>query len=149
MTTKTKIAIVKLSGKKDPIVRRREQCIARLLDQAALLNDPTYTRTITRWSGKGAARKSTEKKIPVRSWAKQMLNGVEFRLRFLPDGQGIVVDSVADLPGAVAELIEQIKSGALDQTIAVVKKEKVVAKPLHTPVRPPAGKVAAGKRRAA
>lgn len=123
-TTQTKIQIVKLSGKSEPIVRRRAQCVARLADQAKLIADPTYARTVTRWTGKGAARKSTEKKYPVRSWAKQQLNGVEFRLRFLRDGQGIVVGSMEELPSAIASLIEQINSGELDAIIAVPVKEK-------------------------
>ena len=127
MTT-TKIQIVKLSGKQEPIVRRRAQCVARLNDQAALLADPSYQRVLVRWSGKGVNRKSTEKKLPVRSWAKQQLNGVEFRLRFLPDGQGIVVADMAALPAAIEQLVEQIKAGELDALITPVKKVKAAGK---------------------
>jgi hypothetical protein len=130
MTT-AKIQIVKLSGKQEPIVRRRAQCVARLNDQAALLADPSYQRVLVRWSGKGVNRKSTEKKLPERSWAKQQLNGVEFRLRFLPDGQGIVVGSMAELPGAIEQLVEQIKGGELDALITPVKKEKKTAPKLR------------------
>jgi hypothetical protein len=89
MTTKSKIQIVELSAAtRDPVVCRRELCISRLQDQAKLLNDPDYVRIITRWSGKGAARKSTEKKLTVRPWWTRQLNGVSMRLSFCPGASG-------------------------------------------------------------
>ena len=118
MTTKTKIQIVELSAAtRDPIVRRRELCISKLQDQAKLLNDPDYVRVITRWSGKGAERKATEKKLTVRPWWTLQLNGVSMRLRFLPGRQGIVVGSMEELPGAIDDVVEQIKAGELDGLI--------------------------------
>jgi len=126
----TKIAIVDLSTVKiDPTVRRRNQCVARLEDQQRLLADANYSKTITRWSGKGVNRKSTEKKLPVRPWWTQQLNGVSMRLRFISGKQGVVVESVELLPTVIGALIEQIRSGELDAMIAVVKKEKGTKKP--------------------
>jgi hypothetical protein len=103
-------------------------------------------KVITRWKGKGANRKATEKKVAVRAWWTSMLNGVSMRLRFIPGRQGVVVGSIAELPGAIDELVEQIKSGELDQMITPKPK----AKPLHVPVDvKKLGKAPAGKRRAA
>ena len=141
MTAKTKIAIVDLSTTKpDPIVRRRIQCISKLEDQQKLLADASYTRTIVRWKGKGAARKSTEKKLPVRAWWTQQLNGVSMRLRFIAGKQGVVVGTIAELPAVIGTLIEEIRSGELDALITPVKKEKKLpdvskAKPITTPIK--------------
>jgi hypothetical protein len=142
MTTKSKVQIVELSAAtRDPIVRRRELCISKLQDQAKLIADPNYVRILTRWSGKGAERKSTEKQLTVRSWWVQQLNGVSMRLRFLPGRQGIVVGSMAELPGAIDDVVEQIKSGELDQMITPAKMEPKHptaagknAKPAGTPI---------------
>jgi hypothetical protein len=145
MTTKTKIQIVELSAAtRDPVVRRRELCISKLQDQAKLLNDPDYVRILTRWSGKGAARKSREKKLTVRAWCAQQLNGVSMRLRFLPGRQGIVVGSMEELPGAIDDVVEQIKSGELDGLIMPAK-----AKPTTAPVDAKKPGKSGNKRRAA
>jgi hypothetical protein len=116
----------------------------RLLnDQAALLADPSYTRMIVRWSGKGEARKSVEKKLPVRPWWSCVKDGVALRLRFISGSQGFVVGSIEDLPGALENVIAQVQSGELDALIVPVKKEKKVkhptivgkdAKPIAEPV---------------
>jgi hypothetical protein len=136
----TKIAIVDLSTvKTDPTVRRRELCVARLIDQQKLLSDANYTRIITRWSGKGAERKSTEKHLPVRPWWSGVKDGVALRLRFVAGRQGIMVGSMEELSGAIDQLVEQVRSGELDAMIMPVKKEKKVkpidvkAKPISTP----------------
>jgi hypothetical protein len=144
MTTQiAKIAIVDLSTvKADPTVRRRTQCVARLTDQLSLLNDANFTRVITRWSGKGENRKSTEKKITVRPWWSGAKDSVAFRLRFVSGRQGFTVGTMQDLPGAIAQLIEQINSGELDSLIVRPKVEKkakptIVAKePVKEPVAP-------------
>jgi hypothetical protein len=127
MTTQTqKISIVDLTNTRaDPIVRRRELCISRLRDQISLLNDANFTRVITRWSGKGENRKSSEKKIVVRPWWSGVKNGVAFRLRFVSGRQGFSVGTMQDLPGAIVQLIEQINSGELDSLIVRPKVEKV------------------------
>jgi hypothetical protein len=149
MTTKTKIQIVELSAAtRDPIVRRRELCISRLQDQAKLIADPNYVRILTRWSGKGAERKSTEKQLTVRSWWVQQLNGVSMRLRFLPGRQGIVVGSMEELPGAIDDVVEQIKSGELDGLIVPAKTEKK-DKPATTAADAKKSGKAGNKRRAA
>jgi hypothetical protein len=145
MTTKSKIQIVELSAAtRDPVVRRRQLCISRLQDQAKLIAEPNYVRIITRWSGKGDARKSTEKKLTVKPWWSQQLNGVSMRLRFLPGRQGIVVGSQEELPGAIDGLIEQIKAGELDAMITPAK-----AKPATTPVDAKKPGKSGNKRRAA
>ena len=158
MTTKSKVQIVELSAAtRDPVVRRREQCVAKLQDQAKLIAEPNYVRIITRWSGKGDARKSTEKKLTVRPWWVQMLNGVSMRLRFLPGRQGIVVGSIEELPGAIDDVVEQIKSGELDGLIMPAPKTQHPtvagknAKPAGTPIdaKKPARPSVVGKRKSA
>ena len=47
------------TAKSDPIVRRREQCVARLLDQAEAPGRRELRQGDTRWKGKGAARKAS------------------------------------------------------------------------------------------
>jgi hypothetical protein len=152
MTT-TKIAIVDLAAtKSDPVLRRREQCVAKLLDQQKLLADPKNVKVTQRWKGKGAARKATDHRTVIRPWWTAMLNGVAMRLRFIPGRQGVVVASIEELSGAIDQIVEQIKTGDLDAMIMPAAKHPTAAgknaKPLHAPVKPPA-KVAGGKRRAA
>jgi hypothetical protein len=148
-TTKTsKIAIGPLPNMRDPVIRRREQCISKLEDQVALLADANYVKVTQRYKGKGKDRVATEHRSIVRPWWSGVKDGVALRLRFIPGAQGFTVGSVKDLPDAIRAVIEQIKSGELDQMIAVKPKEKK-AKPLNVPVKPPAGKVVAGKKRAA
>jgi hypothetical protein len=144
MTTKSKVQIVELSATtRDPVNRRRELCVSRLQDQAKLIADPNYVRIITRWSGKGAERKATEKQLTVRPWWTRQLNGVSMRLRFLPGRQGIVVGSIEELPGAIDDVVEQIKSGGLDAMITPAK-----AKP-PAPAADAKKSGKGGKRRAA
>ena len=148
-TTKTaKIAIVELpaSTRTDPVIRRRELCAEKLLDQKKLIEDPNYVRVTQRYSGKGADRKAVERKTVVRPWWVQMLNGVAFRLRFVSGRQGVLVNSMQELPGAIDGLIEQIKAGELDAMITPAVKGN--AKPATTAAdakKPGKG----GKRRAA
>jgi hypothetical protein len=145
-TTKTaKIAIVELpaSTRTDPVIRRRELCAEKLLDQKKLIENPDYVRVTQRYSGKGADRKATEKKTVVRPWWVQMMNGVALRLRFVSGRQGVVVGSMTELPAAIDELIEQIKAGELDQMITPAKAKPVTT---ATDAKKP-GK--SGKRRAA
>ena len=141
MNTKTKIAIVDLAATKtDPVLRRREQCVARLLDQQKLLADANYVKVTQRWKGKGAARKATEHRTVIRPWWAQQLNGVSMRLRFIPGRQGVVVGSMEELSAAIENVVEQIKTGELDGLIMPAKKEKQAtsaaknAKPAGTPV---------------
>jgi hypothetical protein len=87
MTTKTqKIAIIDLSATKtDPTVRRRELCIARLIDQQRLLADASYMKVTQRWSGKGTERKShraSNCRSPVVDWdQRRSRSPAQVRLR--------------------------------------------------------------------
>jgi hypothetical protein len=153
MTTKTqKIAIIDLSATKtDPTVRRRELCIARLIDQQRLLADAKVTQ---RWSGKGTERKSTERRTVVRPWWTGTKDGVALRLRFVSGKRGFMVGNMTELHGAIDSIIEEIKTGELDQLITPVKKLKTAkkpdvskAKPLSTPVSAPKGGTLSGMLR--
>ena len=45
----------------DPIEGRRGKLVQRLEEQKALLQNPSFVRTVQRWSGKGDERRQVEK----------------------------------------------------------------------------------------
>jgi hypothetical protein len=53
---------------RDPVTFRRERLIERLEEQKALLKNPSFLRTTTRFVGKGDARHSMERTQRVRPW---------------------------------------------------------------------------------
>jgi hypothetical protein len=137
----------------DPVRHRRSRLVERLQEQAKLATDPTATiRVITR-NKKGSGPVEIKQVIrpqwrtggdgKVIFWMKAGAGKIEVA----PGKFAIVIDSVKTIPTMVEALIERVAAGEFDAQLAAKREPK--AKPLNVPVKPPVGKAAGGKRRAA
>ncbi len=91
----------------DPVANRRTKLVGRLEEQKQLLANPSYVRTVQRWTGKGDERRQVEKQQRVRPWWRA-------------DAAGGIVMSV--YYGTKPIEFERGKAG-----IAVASRDKLVA----------------------
>jgi hypothetical protein len=158
MTTKTPFKFEYATGddtRADPVRHRRSRLVERLQEQAKLATDPTATLRVLTRNKKGSGPVEIKQIIrpqwrtggdgKVVFWMKSGAGKIELA----PGKFAVVVDAVKTIPAMVEALIERVAAGEFDAQLVKEKKEGKAAgaKPLHTPVKPPA-KVA-GKRRAA
>ena len=52
----------------DPVANRRAKLVERLEEQKKLLANPSFVRTVQRWTGKGDERRQLEKQQRVKPW---------------------------------------------------------------------------------
>jgi hypothetical protein len=113
----------------DP-ANRRAKLVGRLEEQRLLLQNPSYMRTVQRWSGKGDERRQIEKQQRVRPWwradaAGGFVMSVFYGTRpieFEKGKAGIAVASRDKLPALIDALIGAAKAGELDGLIAASGK---------------------------
>jgi uncharacterized protein DUF6641 len=110
----------------DPVANRRAKLVGRLEEQRLLLQNPSYVRTVQRWSGKGDDRRQVEKQQRVRPWwradaAGNIVMSVYYGtkpIEFERGKAGIAVASKDKLPALVDALIGAAKAGELDGLMA-------------------------------
>jgi hypothetical protein len=120
----------------DPIVDRRTKVIARLEEQKRLLNDPSYTRTVRKWTNKDGEKIAIEKHKRVLPWWRLAPNGTfVFFIRsgrkpieFEKGKSAISVPSLEKLPWVIDTLIDAVRNGELDDQLAQVSKLVVARK---------------------
>ena len=114
----------------DPIANRRTKLAERLEEQKKLLANPSYVRTVQRWTGKGDERRQVEKQQRVRPWWRADANGnvvlsVYYGtkpIEFEKGKAGIAVASRDKLPSLIDALVAAAKAGELDGLIAASGK---------------------------
>jgi len=113
----------------DPVAARRDKLAERLEEQKSLLANPSYVRTVQRWTGKGDERRQVEKQQKVRPWWRadgsgRLVMAVYHGARpieFEKGKAGIAVASRDKLPALIDGLIAAVKAGELDELLARVK----------------------------
>src|SRR4051794_14509706 len=110
----------------DPADNRRAKLVSRLEEQKLLLQNPSYARTVQRWTGKGDDRRQIEKQQRVRPWWRTDATGglvmsvyygtklVEFE----KGKAGIAVASKDKLGALIDTLVSAAKAGELDELMA-------------------------------
>ena len=106
----------------DPIEGRRGKLVQRLEEQKALLQNPSFVRTVQRWSGKGDDRRQVEKQQRVRPWWRADASGGVVLsvfygtkpIEFERGKAGIAVASREKLPGVIDAMIKAARDGELD-----------------------------------
>lgn len=122
------------TASRDPVAIRRQKLVGRLEDQLALLSDPSFVRTVHRWSGTGDDRRRVEKQQPVRPWWRADAAGnVVFSvfhgtkpIEFEKGKAAIAVPSKDKLTAVVQTLIKATRDGELDELLS--KSSKPVGK---------------------
>lgn len=122
----------------DPVAARRSKLVERLEEQKRLLANPSYVRTVQRWTGKGDERRQVEKQQRVKPWWRAD-GGGHFVLavyhgtrpvEFEKGKTGIAVQSKDKLPALIDQLIAAAQAGELDELLARSSKPPVgTAKP--------------------
>src|SRR5471030_2511041 len=110
----------------DPVANRRAKLVGRLEEQRLLLQNPSYVRTVQRWTGKGDERRQVEKRQRVRPWwradaAGNLVMSVYYGtkpIEFEKGKAGIAVASKDKLPALIDTLIGAAKAGELDDLMA-------------------------------
>ena len=114
----------------DPVANRRAKLAERLEEQKKLLQNPSYVRTVQRWTGKGDERRQVEKQQRVWPWWRADANGnvvlsVYYGtkpIEFEKGKAGIAVASRDKLPALIDALVAAAKAGELDGLIAASGK---------------------------
>ena len=114
----------------DPVANRRAKLVGRLEEQKQLLANPSYVRTVQRWSGKGEERRQVEKQQMVRPWWRADASGglvmsVYYGtkpIEFERGKAGIAVASKDKLASLIDTLIGAAKAGELDGLMAASGK---------------------------
>ncbi len=114
----------------DPVANRRTKLVGRLEEQRLLLQNPSYVRTVQRWTGKGDERRQVEKRQRVRPWwradaAGNFVMSVYYGtkpIEFERGKAGIAVASKDKLPALIDTLIGAAKAGELDDLMAASGK---------------------------
>jgi hypothetical protein len=114
----------------DPVANRRAKLVARLEEQRQLFQNPSYVRTVQRWTGKGDDPRQVEKQQRVRAWwridaAGNVVMSVYYGtkpIEFEKGKAGIAVASKDKLPALIDALIGAAKSGELDALMAASGK---------------------------
>jgi hypothetical protein len=120
----------------DPVAGRRNKLIERLEEQKKLIANPSYVRTVQRWTGKGDERRQVEKQQRVRPWWRADANGSVVLsvyygtkpIEFEKGKAGIAVASRDKLPALIDALVAAAKAGELDGLIAASSKPVGAAK---------------------
>ena len=120
----------------DPILIRREKLRDRLEEQKKLLEDPTFVRTVQRWTKVDGQKVLAAKQIRVAPWwwtdaSGQLLLSVKARgkaIEFEKGKAAIAVPSRQELPRVIDTLISAVGAGELDGQLALVSKEPVMKK---------------------
>ena len=114
----------------DPVAVRRAKLVSRLEEQRLLLQNPSYVRTVQRWTGKGDERRQVEKQQRVRPWWRTNSSGNLVMsvfygakpIEFEKGKAGIAVASRDKLPALVDALVGAAKAGELDELMARMGK---------------------------
>ncbi len=109
-------------------MNRRLRLISRLEDQKALAQDPTFVRTVQKWTKKDGERSLVETKKKVRPWWKIDANGSTVfvveqgwkPIKFENGKAGIAVPSQDKLISVIDTVIEATRQGELDELLAKV-----------------------------
>ena len=120
----------------DPVAGRRTKLVDRLEEQKSLLQNPSYVRTVQRWTGKGDERRQIEKQQRVRPWWRTDASGHLVMsvfygtkpIEFEKGKAGIVVASKDKLAALIDTLIGAARSGELDELMARMSKPVGAAK---------------------
>lgn len=113
-----------------PIEKKRQQLIAALKDQLALLEKPDLTKIRKKWVEVDGERILTQQNIQVRPWWKQTLDGkVMFfvrsgvrRIEFEKGKAAIVVSSVDELPKLIKGIMDATQTGEMDHLLEIKQK---------------------------
>ncbi len=127
-------AVPKTAG--NPVLNRRVKLIERLEEQKALLNDPTFARTVQRWVKVNGEKQPTEKKQRVSPWWRADINGhyvmsIKFGSRpveFEKGKTGIAVPNKEKLPAVIDTLIAAVRAGELDDHLNQAAKNRTIGK---------------------
>jgi hypothetical protein len=114
----------------DPVGNRRAKLVGRLEEQRLLLQNPSYVRTIQRWTGKRDERHQVEKQQRVRPWWRADAGGGVVMsvyygtkpIEFEKGNAGITVASKDKLAALIDTLIGAAKAGELDGLMAASGK---------------------------
>src|SRR5271169_4093125 len=114
----------------DPVANRRAKLTDRLEEQKKLLQNPSYVRTVQRWTGKGDERRQVEKQQWVQPRWRTDANGNVVMsvyygtkpIEFERGKAGIAVASKDKLAGLIDALIGAAKGGELDGLMAASGK---------------------------
>jgi hypothetical protein len=114
----------------DPVANRRAKLAERLEEQKKFLQNPSYVRTVQRWTGKGDERRQIEKQQRVRPWwradaAGNIVMSVYYGtkpIEFERGKAGIAVASRDKLAALIDTLIGAAKTGELDGLMAASDK---------------------------
>jgi hypothetical protein len=112
--------------KVEPLIGRRKKLVERLHEQKRLVDDPTVTRAVQRWSTQDGQRVMTEKKLKVSPWWRTDEKGatvffvrVGWRaVEFEKGRPGVVVPSRDKLKEVIDVLIAATERGELDEVLA-------------------------------
>ena len=114
----------------DPVGNRRAKLVGRREEQRLLLQNPSYVRTIQRWTGKRDERHQVEKQQRVRPWWRADAGGGVVMsvyygtkpIEFEKGNAGITVASKDKLAALIDTLIGAAKAGELDGLMAASGK---------------------------
>ena len=129
---------------------------SRLEEQKQLLQNPSYVRTVQRWTGKGDERRQVEKQQRVRPWwrtdaAGHLVMSVFYGtkpIEFEKGKAGIAVASRDKLPALIDALIGAAKAGELDELMARLGKPVGAPKAARRPDPTASARAAVGVARA-
>ncbi len=120
----------------DPVAARAPSSSSAWRSRSSCWPNPSYVRTIQRWTGKGDERRQVEKQQRVRPWwradgAGHLVFSVFYGtkpIEFEKGKAGIAVASKDKLPALIDALIGAAKAGELDALMAAVGKPVGAAK---------------------
>lgn len=139
MSTLSKLSFVELpvNATRDVVGYKRKRLVDRIEEQRALLRDPSFTKTVKRWSGKkGAAdRKKVEKAVRMSPCWRSLPNGgfaVTLRVggklvEFAPGKNAVEVKAIEQVDGVLQQFQAAIKAGEFDRFLVVKRTQKTSA----------------------
>jgi hypothetical protein len=119
----------------DPVIARRAAFIARLEEQRALAQDPTYVPLVQRWVANEQGSKSlvTVQKRMRPWWQEDGTGKIALTVRygskpieFEKGKAAIVLPNKAAVAGALDTLITAVRAGELDETLAQQARARVM-----------------------
>jgi hypothetical protein len=114
----------------DPVLIRRAKLVAKLEEQRALFQNPSYARTVQRSVTENGQKKRVEKQQRVRPWWRcdpagnlvfSIYSGTK-PVEFEKGKAGIAVPSKEKFPALIDTLVAAAKSGELDDILKNASK---------------------------
>jgi hypothetical protein len=120
----------------NPIIDRRTRVIERLEEQKRLLADPHHKRTIRSTVKKDGQKTTVEKQHRILPWWRLAQNGSyvffikasQKAVEFEKGKAAIAVPSLDKLPALIDTLISAVRSGELDEQLAVAARASAARK---------------------